>query len=362
MSDFDIFGVDSESDGESDRGSSGVGVGAADATTTAISEGAKVRVEEAGRRREEQRRREEAARQERAAGGDGYAFSFIDPSDDAYPRPPLTAVFPHHPPLFTGPITLQENLASMGGGRGFVAACDLPAGSVLMREVAAVPWSAHDQEETMAVRAVAKIGALLSGLEAGSEEAKVLESMKALHPVDLEREIPESAVQAMRVETGLTSNFELRLFFTFSCNAYDSGLYFYFSLFNHSESPNCYKFSPRESEGINYSEMRTTRSVRAGELDEEKNETSSGRTDDRRGSVRLVVPNPRALAFPVRSIQCRPSRARSPSTSRGGAVQPGSPSNACSSFLAGSYFQCRPSPRPSSFPFFFRSAPFRLAP
>jgi len=180
------------------------------------------------------------------------------------PTPPLPPLFAAHPPTYSGPLLLVTADATIGGGRKFVAACDLPPGTLLLREQPLIPWSDDDEDATMLTRAVTHIKRLLSTLQNSSESRDILESMKHLHPVEL-ADIPTHAISQFKSETNLPTNYELRLFFTFSCNAYDSGLYCYMSLFNHSEDPNCFKFSPDVANGIPYSEMRTTRHVKAGD-------------------------------------------------------------------------------------------------
>jgi hypothetical protein len=49
--------------------------------------------------------------------------------------------WPHHPPLYLGPIHLDKSLAE-GGGRGYVASRDLPHGTcVLIEEPVVDGWS-----------------------------------------------------------------------------------------------------------------------------------------------------------------------------------------------------------------------------
>jgi len=60
-----------------------------------------------------------------------------------------------------------------------------------------------------------------------------------------------------------TSDSLLRCYFALTCNGFDSGIYGYLSIFNHSEFPNCIKFPPTKD--VPYSEIRTIRKIEKGE-------------------------------------------------------------------------------------------------
>ena len=51
------------------------------------------------------------------------------------------AIWPEHPPVFTGPVALHVDDPDVGGGRGFVAAADLEPGDLLHIEAPLLAWS-----------------------------------------------------------------------------------------------------------------------------------------------------------------------------------------------------------------------------
>jgi hypothetical protein len=87
-------------------------------------------------------------------------------------------------------------------------------------------------------------------------------------------DVPASAVEKQRIsmeadlkqlskEMNVCADDLLRYYFTLTCNGFDSGVYGHLSIFNHSELPNCIKFSPND--GILYSEVRTVKHVKKGD-------------------------------------------------------------------------------------------------
>ena len=159
-------------------------------------------------------------------------------------------------------LSLISRSSSYGGSRSFIASKDLPPGTLLMKEYPLYTWKREQVGAELDVTAVE--GVIAKGN---------VKSLDNLHPVkidDLPKEAVDkvkarhrSAVNSLSSTSGLSPDAIFRLLFTFSCNAYDSGLYGYFSIFNHSESPNCMKFSPTDDRG--YSEVRTVRAVKEGE-------------------------------------------------------------------------------------------------
>ena len=205
------------------------------------------------------------------------------------------------PPLYLGPIFLSNTLAE-GGGRGYVASQDLPPGTcVLVEEPMVKGWSSEQVGKRLGLESIQYL------LE--MENAKsIIGCMEELHPrkenvhqvfadgspetldriqiVDLMSEMNKNTSHAQQVTSLVAyakehniTNFSdgspldardiNRLLLTLRYNGFDSGLYLHFSMFNHSEDPNCIKFRPSTDEGGEevgyYSEARTTRHVKEGE-------------------------------------------------------------------------------------------------
>ena len=87
-------------------------------------------------------------------------------------------------------------------------------------------------------------------------------------------DVPASVVEERRLsmdaelkhlssEISVPADDLLRYYFTLTCNGFDSGVYGHLSIFNHSELPNCIKFSP--TDGVPYSEVRTVKHVKKGD-------------------------------------------------------------------------------------------------
>jgi len=214
-------------------------------------------------------------------------------------------LWPHRPPLYLGPVHLSDTLEE-GGGRGYVAAEELSPGTcVLIEEPVVRGWS----EQQIGTRlGLESIKYLLEMNDAKS----VMSDMEWLHPtrkkVDLFLKNPSATSSATLLDkiqivdmmlnmndaysadplnqqmkalvtyadkNKLTNSDRstlgerdiYRLLLTLRYNGFDSGLYLHFSMFNHSEDPNCIKFRPTgeaTSQGY-YSEARTLRRIRKGE-------------------------------------------------------------------------------------------------
>ena len=84
-----------------------------------------------------------------------------------------------------------------------------------------------------------------------------------MQAVDKVKAHHRSAVNELSSFSKVSADAIFRLLFTLICNGFDSGVYGFLSIFNHSESPNCIKFSPDGDK--DYSEVRTVAPVKAGE-------------------------------------------------------------------------------------------------
>ncbi|KAL7528900.1 hypothetical protein ACHAWF_002759 [Thalassiosira exigua] len=209
--------------------------------------------------------------------------------------------WPQRQPLYLGPMALSDTLRE-GGGRGYVAAQDLPPGTcVLIEEPFVKGWSEQQMGRRLGLESIQYL------LERDNA-AEIVEYMEELHPgkdkvdamfqerssdiideldrkqiVDMMAEMNSETSHVDRMETlvmfakdhdvtncdgsPLTAQDINRLLLTLRYNGFDSGLYLHFSMFNHNEDPNVIKFRPGEKNPRDgyYSEARTTRHVRKGE-------------------------------------------------------------------------------------------------
>ena len=108
-------------------------------------------------------------------------------------------IFASWPPHYQGPCALAMGLAAVGGGRGFVAAEDLPAGALLLSESPFLAWGPAEKS------AGANEGvddAVLRTLLCGGYPGPIsdrLKLMRKLHPVSLAHEhIPRDALAGFR--------------------------------------------------------------------------------------------------------------------------------------------------------------------
>ena len=143
--------------------------------------------------------------------------------------------------------------------RSFIAQVDLPPGTLLMKELPLSTWPSEAIGKALSVDVLKSVPDL--GL------------LDNLFPYTLS-DVPASAVEKQRIsmeadlkqlskEMNVCADDLLRYYFTLTCNGFDSGVYGHLSIFNHSELPNCIKFSPND--GILYSEVRTVKHVKKGD-------------------------------------------------------------------------------------------------
>jgi len=185
-------------------------------------------------------------------------------------------------PLYLGPL-ICVSLMECGGGRGYVATRDLQPGTLVIVEQPIVEWSEEQIGKELGLVSVLHI------LELDLAQ-KIVHDLEDFHPSkedvnefkqgdkqvremieNLERrlsdELPTFVELAQirglsnRNGTPLNARDLVRILLSLRYNGFESGVYLYLAMLNHDSYPNCVKFSATKS----YSEVRTTRSVRAGE-------------------------------------------------------------------------------------------------
>ena len=190
-------------------------------------------------------------------------------------RPPSrpTELWPDFAPDYFGPLRLASGLVEVGGGRGYVAAADLEAGTLLLAERAIIPYSRSTAEATP-LAASPEMPDEDELLEAAFAEVRasggVLASHFAdVHPTSLDMVDREDVSEARRRaaarcasdEDGAEVEAVTRLLLVLERSSFASGLYLHASIFNHS--PDASAFKLLMSDGL--SEIWLTRAVRAGE-------------------------------------------------------------------------------------------------
>ena len=146
----------------------------------------------------------------------------------------LAALWPNYPPAYASDaLGLDADVASVGGGRGVVAARFAPAGTLLLVEAQLVATADGD------------LGRALARLCLGDASARA--AVARLHPTAA----ADAAVDRTRLAEVVRRN------------GFASGVYLYRSLFNDSEDANCAPLV--DGEGGGSAEIWTRRAVRAGE-------------------------------------------------------------------------------------------------
>jgi hypothetical protein len=216
--------------------------------------------------------------------------------------------WPHHPPLYLGPMYLDTSLTAEGGGRGYVAAQDLPPGTcVLVEEPFVNGWSEQQLGKSLGLESIhhllelegaktivgcmeelhprkQKVDDVFASL--GSDGVSSINPLDRIQIVDMMASMEEDTSYCQDAQSlatlandrgvtntdgsPLTTRDISRLLLTMRYNGFDSGIYLHFAMFNHDEDPNCIKFRPttqakERSNQLHYSEARTTRYVRKGE-------------------------------------------------------------------------------------------------
>lgn len=228
-----------------------------------------------------------------------------------------TLPWPDVPPLYLGPMKFTDTLKEEGGGRGYIALEDLPPGTlVLVEDPLVVGWSdrqlgrrlelesiryiLEQKDANRIVKCIEKLhpqrervnDVLLCGdathlptktkkskecSKSSLDEVQILNMISKLKQDKQNVTVAQSLVKYASElsilnsdKSIITENDIYRMLLTMQYNGFDSGLYLYFSIFNHSEDPNCIKFRPADNlvdDGTKsrYSEARTTQFVRKGD-------------------------------------------------------------------------------------------------
>ena len=204
-------------------------------------------------------------------------------------------------PLYLGPILLTAE-DQFGGGRAYVASRDLGPGTLLLVEEPLLTWPKeqlgkpldlisvqyilscrkaqeflhqfeflHPTKEATETTTTAFTGSCNSSCSSNNHHHIQVGQMMAAAKEQLESDRIDSLVKLANEchlrnanETLLSSNDIVRLFLALRYNGLESGIYLHGAMLNHACQPNCVKFPPTLY-STNYSEVRTTRHVRAGE-------------------------------------------------------------------------------------------------
>ncbi|DBA00386.1 TPA: hypothetical protein N0F65_000571 [Lagenidium giganteum] len=175
-------------------------------------------------------------------------------------------------PKYVGPVELVTNCNGIGGMRGYVAAEDLSAGTLLLIEEVFVPWP-QDMEQSDPEFFIATLETIFQR----EDIDHVMKHMAHLHPQRLS-DLPMELLEAGHAKydenlaklaerhpaSGFTCDQLLQAVFAMQCNAFDSGVFLFNAMFNHDCNPNCIKFTP-EDVAPGLSEVRLAKSVKKGE-------------------------------------------------------------------------------------------------
>jgi hypothetical protein len=206
-------------------------------------------------------------------------------------------LLPWEKPLYLGPIQLVSSLP-YGGGRGYVASRDLGAGTLVLVEQPVVTLPSNEWGDQLSLASVLR-------LFEGANASRIIHDLEHFHPtklgvdgvVESSREQVADMLEMLRFQidgddqelksatefgalksvTELAANNDinnadgspvtemdaLRLLLALRYNGLETGISLHVAMLNHLDQPNCVKFLPKGDES--YSEVRTTRAVRAGE-------------------------------------------------------------------------------------------------
>ena len=194
-------------------------------------------------------------------------------------------------PLYLGPMVLTTQ-DRFGGGRAYVASRDLPPGTLVLVEEPIVKWPTdqlgkpldlisvkhvlstrkaqeflHDLEEFHPTKAT--VDDAIPTTTPSSGPSVQVGDMMTMFQNQLDPDRVEELVQLAKDRsltngnnTAVSATDILRLLLALRYNGLESGIYLHVAMINHSCRPNCTKFLPHMT---NYSEVRTTRHVAAGE-------------------------------------------------------------------------------------------------
>jgi hypothetical protein len=211
-------------------------------------------------------------------------------------------------PLYVGPVLLVSSLP-VGGGRGYVASRNIPAGTLILVEEPMMKWPKDQLGTKLGLASVryiverpdaaqllrdleffhptkANVDFLLSrddddgGGDDDQNQQQVTNMMKMLkneyyasseddeHDVRRQKQEERQHLEDIIRRAGsrgmdLSTTDVLRLLLALRYNGLESGVYRHVAMLNHDDGFNCAKLLPPD--GRPYSEVRTTRSVLAGE-------------------------------------------------------------------------------------------------
>ncbi|RHY95482.1 hypothetical protein DYB37_003457 [Aphanomyces astaci] len=193
----------------------------------------------------------------------------IDHDESSQYQPTL---WTHVPPDYLGPMEFRANEDEFGGGRGYYAARDIPAGTLLIRERAYVLWPDVDDRSALLLATVEQI------LQCDDAD-EIATNLAPLHPVVLE-DLPATLLDAAHDEytaslTALLARYGrdsddnaivrrwLQVVLGMQCNAFTSGVFLHTAMFNHDCNPNCVKFTPESA--LSVSEVRAAKAIKQGD-------------------------------------------------------------------------------------------------
>ncbi|OQS06741.1 hypothetical protein THRCLA_01237 [Thraustotheca clavata] len=171
------------------------------------------------------------------------------------------------PPDYFGPMEYRDQSFEYGGGRGYYAAKDIPAGSLLLRERAYVEWPDVDDRNKLLVATIDQI----LRCDDADEIASNMAPLYPMHLSDLPAPLLSAAkaqytnaLQAVLTQYKRSNEFDkwLQVVMGMQCNAFSSGVFLHTAMFNHDCNPNCIKFTPVASHGI--SEVRAAQFIPKG--------------------------------------------------------------------------------------------------
>jgi len=158
---------------------------------------------------------------------------------------------------------------SVGGGRGIIAMEDLPAGSLVVAEIPVMPFEDASQLDDPECLMIALEGVCASELAVNATEFIFPQDYSEADDEE-KRNVAniwgEDRLQQLAERVQVPRDELVRRVLALQHNAFDTGLYKWLSMINHSCAPNCIKFAPSNSSGW-ASEIWTTRAVpKGGEL------------------------------------------------------------------------------------------------
>lgn len=199
---------------------------------------------------------------------------------------------PWEKPLYTERSIQLVSSLPVGGGRGYVATQTLPAGTLVLLEEPILAWPegeafSVDLERIQVILMSDKANQVVAAMEhfhptrtlvnntwgtTASDNPSQVEEMiqhcrEAIQSDDLRLKTVLQVAAAKGVTnadaSAITELDVLRMLVELRYNSLETGIYLHVAMLNHADFPNCVKFRPTQQG--KYSEVRTTRTVQAGE-------------------------------------------------------------------------------------------------